>query len=116
MNPITVEEFDLTHSAKDVSSERFEILALRALDLTEELCFGRAAQKETEARRAMKEMIAFWIENDGESDGGVSPERETVGNYSVTRTRRSVPTVHGLTVSPAALLILQRAGLRDHGV
>ena len=116
MNPITVTEFNLTHSTKGISEERFEILALRALDLTEELCFGRAARNEKEARRAMKEMISFWIEENGESDRGITVEREAVGNYSVTQNIPKAPSVHGIALSPAALLILQRAGLRDHGV
>ena len=113
MTKITPEEFDLTHSAKDLSEEEFAVLADRALDLTEELCFGRADRNEEAARRAMKEMIAFWIARNGGKEGAPLTERESVGNYSVSH--KSEVTVHGVPVSPSALLILNRAGLRDHG-
>lgn len=116
MTPITSEEFDLTHSAKDLTEEEFQILSLRALDLTEELCFGRANRNEEAARRAMKEMIAFWIARNGGKEGAALTERESVGNYSVTHKNDETVTVHGVPVSPSALLILNRAGLRNRSV
>ena len=116
MNKITQEEFDLTHSAKDLTKEKFDLLSDRALDLTEELCFGRASRNEEAARRAMKEMIAFWIARNGGKEGVPLTEREAVGNYSVTHKNDEAVTVHGVPVSPSALLILNRAGLRDRAV
>lgn len=118
MDLITIEEFDLTHSAQNVSAEEFSRLSQRAWDLTDELTFGRAERKEEEARRAMKEMIAYWIACGDSASGEVAgaPKSERIGNYSVTRREEKVLTVHGVPVSPTALLILNRAGLRDHGV
>lgn len=114
MKPITKQEFSATHTLAEIEDKRFSVLAARAVDLTEELCFGRTAKNEAEARRAMKEMIAFWIDHeDAESNDTVS---ERIGNYSATRDPDRAVTVHGVPVSPAALLILSRAGLRDHAV
>lgn len=118
MNIITKHEFDLTHRSDGIGEEEFLRMAQCALDLTEELCFGRAAKNEPEARRAMKEMISFWIERGGLEAvyGNPRPKSETVGNYSVTNGEETVPLLQGVSVSPYALLILNRAGLRDHGV
>lgn len=118
MDLITIEEFDLTHSAQNVSEEEFSRLSQRAWDLTDELTFGRAERNEPEARRAMKEMISYWISSGDPTSDGVSgtPKSERIGNYSVIRREEKVLTVHGVPVSPTALLILNRAGLRDHGV
>ena len=116
MNKITPSEFDLTHSAKDLSEEEFDLLSQRALDLTEELCFGRAERDKDAARRAMKEMIAYWIARDGGKEGTPSVARESIGNYSVNHSEEEPITVHGVPVSPSALLILSRAGLRDRSV
>ena len=114
MEKITVEEFDLTHCAEHLSPEAFDLLAQRALDLTEELCFGRAERKEEEARRAMKEMISYWILAEKDRKNGV--QKMTVGNFSVTPLREEPLTVRGVPVSPVALLILQKAGLRECSV
>ncbi len=118
MDLITIQEFDLTHSARNVSQELFIRLAERARDLTEELCFGRAERNEKEARRAMKEMISYWIAR-GETEPGTPspyPKSEAVGNYAITHNEEPALTVHGVSVSPAALLILKQAGLRNCGV
>lgn len=111
MKKITLEEFDTTHCAKGISEEEFSLLSQRALDMTEELCFGRAAQKEDAARRAMKEMIHYWIMRAEDEKGTV--ERMSVGNFSITRSQASDLHLHGVPLSPTALLILQQAGLRN---
>ncbi|MBO5214160.1 MAG: hypothetical protein J6B86_05270 [Clostridia bacterium] len=115
MEAITKAEFELTHSAKDVEEKEFDLLARIALDLTELLCFGRAEQKEESARRAMKEMISYWIERGGIDavSGPTNPKSERIGNYSVTNREENVITLHGVSVSPAALVILDGAGLRN---
>lgn len=115
MEAITKTEFELTHSAQDISEQEFDLLAQFALDLTELLCFGRAEQKEESARRAMKEMIAYWIDRGGIDalSGPASPKSERIGNYSVTNREEEVITLHGVSVSPMALIILDRAGLRN---
>lgn len=114
MKPITIQEFSVTHELGDTDEKRYSILAARALDLTEELCFGRTEKNEAQAKRAMKEMIAFWIDHGEEEHNETVSER--IGNYSATRDPDRAVTVHGVPVSPAALLILSSAGLRDHAV
>lgn len=116
MELITKTEFDLTHQSDGVGEEEFLLLSELARDLTDLLCFGRQEWNETAARRAMKEMIAYWIERGGSKgiSGQASPKSESIGNYSVTNRDETLITVHGVAVSPAALLILDSAGLRDH--
>lgn len=116
MERITIEEYDVTHSAKDISPETFDLLSFRALDLTEELCFGRADRDEEAARRAMKEMIGYWITLNKGTEGTPQIRSETVGNYSVNHKEEQALTVHGVPVSPSALLILSRAGLRNRNI
>ena len=114
MEKITFEEYNLTHQAKNISPEEFENLAQRALDLTEELCFGRIGNKEKDARRAMKEMISHWVRQEERKD--LSAEELRVGNFSFKRKNGTDRTLYGISVSPEALLILERAGLRHCGV
>lgn len=116
MERITIEEYDVTHSARDVSPETFDLLSYRALDLTEELCFGRANRDEAAARRAMKEMIAYWITLNKGTEGAQRVQSQAVGNYSVTHKEEAVLTVHGVPISPSALLILNQSGLRNRGI
>lgn len=113
MTRITLEEYCTTHDGEGVSVKLFDRLAQRARDLTEELCYGRCDRKEDEQRRAMKEMIAYWLELNGGAEGEFPVLRESVGNYSVTHAEPPALFVGGVPVSPAALLILQKAGLRD---
>ncbi len=118
MDAITKPEFDLTHRSEDLEEEEFNLLAALALDLADVLCFGRADRDAEAARRAMKEMIAYWIARGGSKavSGPSGPKSETVGNYSVTNREEKIITVHGVSVSPAALVILDRAGLRNRNV
>lgn len=115
MEVITKEDFDLNHSTEPIDEKEFELLARLALDVTDLLCFGRANRDEATARRAMEEMIRYWIERGGTSavDGQQKPKSERVGNYSVTHWEEPQITLRGVTVSPAALVILDRAGLRN---
>jgi len=116
MDRITLTDFNATHGGEEISPQLFERLSQRAADLTEELTFGRTEGKEEHLRRAMKEMIAYWITLDGGTEGRAKIVREDVGNYSATWAQEPVLTVRGVPLSPAALLILQKAGLRDgHG-
>lgn len=118
MEAITKTEFDLTHRSEDIDEGEFDLLAQLALDLTDLLCFGRADRDESAARRAMKEMIAYWIRRGGNQavSGQDSPKSETVGNYSVTNRDEQLITVRGVAVCPAALVILDRAGLRNRNL
>ena len=118
MERITIEEFDLTHGSQEISEEDFDLLSQLALDTVDELCFGRASRNKDAARRAMKELISLWIARGGRSGvcGPADPKSETVGNYSVTHRDEHLMTVHGITVSPAALMILNSAGLRERAV
>lgn len=117
MEAITKQEFDLTHRSADDSmeEEEFELLARLALDLTEVLCFGRAERNPEAAKRAMKERISYWIARGGSKavSGPAGPKSESVGNYSITHREEQTVTLHGVTVSPAALIILDGAGLRN---
>ncbi len=115
MEAITKTEFELTHSSQDISEQEFDLLAQFALELTDLLCFGRAEQKEESARRAMKEMISYWIERGGTGavSSSIGPKSERIGNYSVTNREEEIITLHGVSVSPTALIILDRAGLRN---
>lgn len=115
MEAITKTEFDLTHRSEEMEEEEFNSLARLALDLTDLLCFGRADQDESAARWAMKEMISYWIDRGGKSavSGQTTPKSEKIGNYSVTHRDEKVITLRGVTVSPAALVILDKAGLRN---
>lgn len=116
MEAITKTEFDLTHSSEGIGEEEFVRLSELARDLTDVLCFGRQEWNETAARRAMKEMISYWVSLGGYRavSGQTTPKSETIGNYSVTHREETVLTVHGVSVAPSALLILDSAGLRDH--
>lgn len=116
MELITKTDYDLTHSSEGIGEEEFDRLSELARDLTSVLCFGREAWNESAARRAMKEMISYWISRGGYRavSGQASPKQESIGNYSVTNREETVPTVHGVSISPSALLILDSAGLRDH--
>ena len=116
MEAITRTEFESTHSAQDIDKKEFTRLSQLALDLTNLLCFGRADLNEAAARKAMKEMIDYWISRGGVSavSDKASPKSERVGNYSVTH--RDGVTLNGVPVSPAALMILDGAGLRNRNV
>lgn len=115
MEAITKTEFESTHSSQDIDDKEFDLLAQNALELTEVLCFGRAENDPESAKRAMKEMIAYWIERGGTRGvcGSTNPKSERIGNYSVTNREEKVITLHGVAVSPTALVILDRAGLRN---
>lgn len=115
MKAITKTEFELTHDSQEIEEREFDRLAQLALDLTDLLCFGREDQNESSARRAMKEMISYWIQRGGSTavSGPVSPKSERVGNYSITNREENLITLRGVTVSPAALVILDGAGLRN---
>ncbi len=115
MEAITKTEFELTHDSQEIAEKEFDLLSQLALDLTSILCFGREDQNENAARRAMKEMIAYWIQRGGSTavSGSVSPKSERVGNYSVTNREENLITLRGVTVSPGALVILDGAGLRN---
>ncbi len=118
MEAITKTEFDLTYQSNDVDEEEFQRLSLLALDLTELLCFGRADQKESAAKRAMKEMIAYWIDRGGTAavNGSSSPKSERIGNYSVTNRDETILTLNGVSIAPSALVILDNAGLRNRNL
>lgn len=121
MKPITKEEFAARYPSEELtatSEEEFSGMAATAADLTDVLCFGRASRDEAAAGRAMVEMIRYWIERGGYSAAtrAYGIEREAVGNYSVSYTDRDTVTLHGLAVAPAALIILDRAGLRNRNV
>ncbi len=118
MQPITKSAFDLRYPDSDVREEDFEILAELALTLTDYLCFGRADKNPEAAEKAMTEMVAYWVERGGKSatDGNTLPKSERVGNYAVTYREDSALTVRGITVAPAALLILDRADLRNRNL
>ena len=115
MEAITKADFDLNYSTDPIDDKEFAILAQLALDLTDLLCFGRTDRNEASARRAMEEMIRYWIEHGGVSavGGQQNPKSERVGNYSITHRDEPQITLRGVTVSPAALVILDRAGLRN---
>ncbi len=115
MEAITKTEFELTHDSQGITESEFDLLSQLALDLTDLLCFGRENQNESAARRAMKEMITYWIQRGGSTavSGPVSPKSERVGNYSVTNREEDLITLRGVAVSPAALIILDGAGLRN---
>ncbi|MBQ1965718.1 MAG: hypothetical protein IIV79_03545 [Clostridia bacterium] len=116
MQAITRTEFEMTHTSQDIDKKDFQRLSQSALDLTELLCFGRADLNETAARNAMKEMIDYWISRGGVAalSDKASPKSERVGNYSVTH--REGVSLNGIPISPAALLILDNAGLRNRNV
>ncbi len=115
MEAITKTEFDLTHRSDDTEEEEFKVLSQLALDLTDLLCFGRADQNQEAARRAMKEMIAYWIARGGSKGISQSPDpkSESIGNYSVTNREENLITLRGVAIAPGALIILERAGLRN---
>ncbi len=115
MEVITKSEFERTHGSGDVEEEEFRLLAQLALDTVDLLCFGRAAQKEEAARSAMKELIDYWIRRGGKNAvyGQSTPKSESIGNYSVTNREENLITLRGVVISPAALVILDRAGLRN---
>lgn len=121
MKIITKEEFAARYPSEELSStpeEEFAGMAATAADLTDVLCFGRADRDENASERAMVEMIRYWIEREGYSAAARAHgiEREAIGNYSVTYTDGNTVTLYGLAVAPAALLILDRAGLRNRNV
>ena len=79
MNIITKEELLQRYPSEALdrtSEDDFRIMAELALDVTEILCYGRASRKEEAARRAMMEIIAYWIEGGGRSS--VSRPREPI--------------------------------------
>ena len=115
MELITREEFDRIHSSEGVSDEDFFLMAQLAADVTNLITFGRGGKREEEAKRAMTEMVAYWIARKTVS-GQASPKSESVGNYSVTNRDETVLTVRGVSICPAAMVILDSAGLLDHGV
>ena len=113
MKAITKTEFDVNHRWDHIENEKFQHLSQLALDLTDLLCFGRADQNEPEARRAMSEMISYWLE---QGSTNATPKSERIGNYSVTNQDKREISLHGLSIAPGALIILDRAGLRNRNL
>ncbi len=118
MQAITKTEFDLTHRSENLEEEEFDLLSQLALDLTNLLCFGRADRDEGSARRAMKEMIGYWVARGGMSavSGQATPKSERIGNYSVTNREENAVTLNGVSIAPQALLILDNANLRNRNL
>ncbi len=118
MQAITKADFDLRYPDSGVTEEDFELLSALALTLTDYLCFGRAHRNPAAAQRAMTEMVAYWVEKGGKTaiDGQTLPLSERVGNYAVTHREDTALTVRGVTVAPAALLILDHADLRNRNL
>lgn len=126
MKPITLEQYRLTRDPGELTEAQFDLLAQKALSVTQYLCFERADRNESEAAKAMEAMIAAWIREETDAEERKTARditHETVGNYSVTYSRRDngetngpAFTILGLTVSPEAVMILDNAGLREHAV
>ena len=119
MTAVTYEEYKAEYGTPPVTEAEFGRLAQRALVAVRNLCFGREDRDETAARKAMKEILAFWISRGGEA--GMTEDRltagETVGNYSVSYKKKEGDlSCFGLCISPTALMILTDAGLRDPAV
>ena len=115
MEPLTKNEFEETHSSEGISEEDFELMAALAEDLTALLCLNRQDRDPAAARRAMKEMISYWITHRGTA-GVDHPKSERMGNYSITHRENALLTVRGVAVAPGAMVILDRAGLTDRGI
>lgn len=93
-------------------------MAQTAAGVVQELCFGREETNETAAKWAMGEMIADWSSKGGMKylRGNRSAKNERIGNYSVEYGTPQEMSVKGIPVSPAALIILEGAGLRYPGI